>query len=39
MRLGVLADIHENSAALDAVLKGTDRCGIELVVNLGNCFS
>lgn len=36
MRIAVLADIHGNSAALDAVLEDVDRRGIATLVNLGD---
>ena len=38
MRFAVLADIHGNSAALDAVLADIDRRGITHIVNLGDCL-
>ena len=40
MRLAILADIHGNLAALEAVLEDLDRRGqIDLIVNLGDCVS
>ncbi len=39
MRVGILSDIHGNSAALAAVLEDIDRRGVEATVNLGDCFS
>ncbi|TKT80348.1 metallophosphoesterase family protein [Aquamicrobium sp. LC103] len=40
MRIAVLADIHGNVVALDAVLDDLDRRGgADLVVNLGDCVS
>ncbi len=40
MRIAVLADIHGNVLALDAVLNDLrERGGAELIVNLGDCVS
>lgn len=39
MRLAVIADIHGNAAALEAVLADIDAQGITEIVNLGDCFS
>ncbi|MEM6388105.1 MAG: metallophosphoesterase family protein [Pseudomonadota bacterium] len=39
MKIAVLSDIHGNSAALRAVLQDIDTQGVDLVVNLGDCFS
>ena len=39
MRIAVLADIHGNLRALEAVLADLPRRGADLVVNLGDCFS
>lgn len=39
MRFAVIADIHGNSAALDAVLTDIARLGLREVVNLGDCLS
>ncbi|MCX8996652.1 metallophosphatase family protein [Rhizobiaceae bacterium BDR2-2] len=39
MRLAVIADVHGNAAALEAVLADIDRQGITDIVNLGDCFS
>ena len=39
MRLGVLADIHGNLPALDAVVDDLDRRGVDGVVDLGDCVS
>jgi hypothetical protein len=40
MRIAILADVHGNCLALDAVLADlTQRGGAELVVNLGDCVS
>jgi predicted phosphodiesterase len=39
MRLGVIADIHGNLPALDAVRADLRRRGVERVVNLGDCVS
>lgn len=39
MRLAVLADIHGNLAALDAVLADLAGRGVDRVVNLGDCLS
>jgi predicted phosphodiesterase len=39
MRIAILADIHGNSAALDAVLADIDRKGIIHILNLGDCLS
>lgn len=39
VRIAVLADIHGNSAALNAVLAETDRLEISTVVNLGDSLS
>jgi predicted phosphodiesterase len=37
MRLAVIADIHGNLAALDAVLEDIATRGVEGIVNLGDC--
>jgi predicted phosphodiesterase len=40
MRLAVIADVHGNLLALDAVLRDLDgRGGADLLVNLGDCVS
>lgn len=39
MRFAVIADIHGNCAALDAVLADIGSLGIRDIVNLGDCFS
>lgn len=39
MRIAAIGDIHGNSAALDAVLDDISRRGVDLIVNLGDCFS
>ncbi|MEM1274118.1 MAG: metallophosphoesterase family protein [Pseudomonadota bacterium] len=39
MRFAVLADIHGNALALEAVLADMDRLGIDEAVNLGDHFS
>lgn len=39
MRLAVLSDIHGNLAALEAVLADIRRRGVDVIVNLGDCFS
>lgn len=39
MRLAVLADIHGNLAALDAVLADLAGRGVDSIVNLGDCLS
>lgn len=40
MKIAVIADIHGNVAALDAVLADLDkRGGADLIVNLGDCVS
>ena len=39
MRIAAIADVHGNSAALEAVLRDVDRVGADLVVNLGDHFS
>lgn len=39
MKFAVLADIHGNSFALEAVLKDMDALGIQDAVNLGDFFS
>ncbi|MDX8495615.1 metallophosphoesterase family protein [Mesorhizobium sp. VK22B] len=39
MRIAVLADIHGNVLALDAVLDDLARRGADLIVNLGDCVS
>jgi predicted phosphodiesterase len=36
--LAILADIHGNRWALDAVLEDIERRGIKQIVNLGDCF-
>ncbi|MBT8409838.1 MAG: metallophosphatase family protein [Alphaproteobacteria bacterium] len=39
MRIGIIADIHGNIDALDAVLAALDRMQVDEVVNLGDSFS
>jgi len=39
MRIAVIADIHGNRRALEAVLADLPRRGADLVVNLGDCLS
>jgi putative phosphoesterase len=39
MKLGIIADIHGNSAALDAVLEELDRQGVDVIVNLGDLLA
>lgn len=39
MRIAVIADIHGNDLALDAVLEDISRQAVDLTVNLGDCFS
>ena len=39
MRIAAISDIHGNSDALDAVLDDIVRRSVDLVVNLGDCFS
>jgi predicted phosphodiesterase len=39
MRLAILADIHGNLLALEAVLADLDRRGADAIVNLGDCVS
>lgn len=39
MRIAVLADIHGNSWALDAVLGELRKVPLDRVINLGDCFS
>lgn len=39
MRFGVLADIHGNALALEAVLQDIDTIGLKTAVNLGDFFS
>ncbi|TDK39109.1 metallophosphoesterase [Rhizobium deserti] len=39
MRLAVIADVHGNCAALQAVLEDIAMLGIREIVNLGDCFS
>ena len=39
MRIAVIADIHGNRRALEAVLTDLPRRGADLVVNLGDCLS
>lgn len=39
MRLGVIADIHGNLPALEAVLAKLDALAPDLIVNLGDCAS
>lgn len=39
MRLAIIADIHGNSLALDAVLADIDRRGVRDIVNLGDVAS
>jgi len=39
MRIAAIGDIHGNSAALDAVLRDIDMCGVDLIVNTGDYFS
>ena len=39
MRIAAIADVHGNSAALEAVLRDVDRVGADAIVNLGDHFS
>lgn len=39
MRLAVIADIHGNHLALEAVLEDIERQNVDMTVNLGDCFS
>ena len=39
MRLAIIADIHGNSLALEAVLADIDRRGVREIVNLGDVAS
>ncbi|QRM55578.1 metallophosphoesterase family protein [Sinorhizobium sp. BG8] len=39
MQIAVLADIHGNISALEAVLDDVGRRGVDLIVNLGDCVS
>ena len=39
MRIAVLADIHGNFDALEAVVEDLERTRPDLVVNLGDCLS
>jgi len=39
VRFAVIADIHGNHLALEAVLADIDRRGIRDIVNLGDSFS
>lgn len=39
MRIAAISDIHGNSAALDAVMDDIRQRGVDLAVNLGDCFS
>ncbi len=39
MRLAVIADIHGNDLALQAVLADIAGQGVDDIVNLGDCFS
>lgn len=39
MRIGVIADIHGNLLALEAVLEHLQRASPDLIVNLGDCAS
>ena len=39
MRFGVLADIHGNALALEAVLQDMDMLGLLTAVNLGDSVS
>jgi putative phosphoesterase len=39
MRLGVIADVHGNLPALEAVLASLARLSVDRVVNLGDCAS
>ena len=39
MRFAVIADIHGNHLALEAVLADIDQRGIHDIINLGDCFS
>jgi putative phosphoesterase len=39
MRLGVIADVHGNLPALEAVLSSLARLSVDAVVNLGDCAS
>ena len=39
MRFAAVSDIHGNLPALDAVIADISACGVENVVNLGDCLS
>jgi len=39
MRIAVIADIHGNSAALEAVISDIAEAGVDLTVNLGDCLA
>lgn len=39
MKLGVIADIHSNAAALEAVLADLDLRGVDRIVHLGDAFN
>lgn len=39
MRIGVIADIHGNLMALEAVLDRLHRSSLDMIVNLGDCAS
>ncbi len=39
MRLAIIADVHGNLPALEAVLADVERRGVDRIVNLGDCAS
>ena len=39
MRIAVIADIHGNLPALEVVLAGIERRGVDQTINLGDCVS
>jgi predicted phosphodiesterase len=39
MRIAVIADIHGNMPALEAVLADIQRRGVDRTINLGDCVS
>jgi len=39
MRLGVIADVHGNALALEAVLGRLERLNLDMTINLGDCAS
>ncbi len=39
MKLAIIADIHGNAPALEAVAADISRCGVDQVVNLGDAFN